>query len=229
MPTAIASQLLAERRSLALTFDDGPNEYWTPYVLGVLAQAGASGTFFMIGECLRAARAAAQAVLDAGGELQLHCDRHVRHSELSEAEIEADTLRALDSFAELGVRPTLWRTPWGICTEATERVAARHGLSLVHWTIDTHDWRGDSVATMLALARARFEHGGIVLMHDGIGPGSLRIGAQNTAELLLPLIAAARAEGLSVGSLAQCGSAEPAAVAASPAGLREAISLGGPV
>ncbi|HXP38477.1 MAG TPA: polysaccharide deacetylase family protein, partial [Solirubrobacteraceae bacterium] len=139
MPTMIASQLLTEPRSLALTFDDGPNEYWTPYVLGVLAQAEVSGTFFMIGECLRTARAAAQAVLDAGGDLQLHCDRHVRHSELSEAEIEADTLSALEAFAELGVRPTLWRTPWGVCTAATERVAARHGLSLVGWTIDTHD------------------------------------------------------------------------------------------
>ncbi len=224
MPAKIANELLAEPRSLALTFDDGPNDYWTPYVLGVLAQAGVSATFFMIGDCLRTARPAAQAVIDAGGELQLHCDRHVRHSELSEAEIEADTLRALDAFAELGVRPTLWRTPWGVCTPATERVAARHGLSLVHWTIDTHDWRGDSVATMLAVARARFEHGGIVLMHDGIGPGSQRIGAQNTAELLLPLIAAARAEGLSVGSLAQCGGAESAA----PAEPREAMSVGGP-
>ena len=65
MPTTIASQLLIEPCSLALTFDDGPNEYWTPYVLGVLAQAEVSGTFFMIGEGLRTARSAAQAVLDA--------------------------------------------------------------------------------------------------------------------------------------------------------------------
>lgn len=227
MPTTIASQFFTEPRSLALTFDDGPNEYWTRYVLGVLAQAEVSGTFFMIGECLRAARSAAQAVIDAGGELQLHCDRHVRHSELSEAEIEADTLRALDAFAELDVRPTLWRTPWGICTDATQRVAARHGLRLVHWTIDTHDWRGDPVATMLALARARFGRGGIVLMHDGLGPGSLRIGAQNTAELLLPLIAAAQAEGLSVGSLSQMSDVAGATEFGPGAGCRQAMTVGG--
>jgi peptidoglycan/xylan/chitin deacetylase (PgdA/CDA1 family) len=200
MPTNTSSQAVIEPRSLALTFDDGPHEYWTPCILSVLSQAGASGTFFMIGERLRSARAAAQAVLDAG-DVQLHCHRHLRHSELSEAEIEADTLCALDAFAELGVRPTLWRTPWGIRTEASERVAARHGLSLVGWTIDTHDWRGDSISTMLAVARARLEHGGIVLMHDGLGPGALRIGAQSTVELLPPLIAAARAAGLSVGAL----------------------------
>jgi peptidoglycan/xylan/chitin deacetylase (PgdA/CDA1 family) len=227
MPTTIASQLFTEPRSLALTFDDGPNEYWTPYVLGVLAQAEVSGTFFMIGECLRTARAAAQAVLDAGSDLQLHCDRHVRHSELSEAEIEADTLSALEAFAEFGVRPTLWRTPWGVCTEGTERVAARHGLSLVDWTIDTHDWRGDSVASMLAVARAHFEDGGIVLMHDGLGPGSQRIGAQNTVELLLPLIAAARAEGLSVGPLSRESGAEGAEALGLPSERRRVTAIGG--
>jgi peptidoglycan-N-acetylglucosamine deacetylase len=204
MPTTtISSQVLNESRSLALTFDDGPNDYWTPCVLSMLEQAGASGTFFMIGDRLRAAPAAARAVLDAGCEVQLHCDVHLRHSELSEAEIEADTLRALDAFAQIGVRPTSWRTPWGICTEATERVAARHGLELVGWTIDTHDWRGDSVAAMLAAARARMDRGGVVLMHDGLGPGALRIDVQNTVELLAPLIAAARAAGLEVGSLSQ--------------------------
>jgi peptidoglycan/xylan/chitin deacetylase (PgdA/CDA1 family) len=204
MPTTtIGSQVLSEPRSLALTFDDGPNEYWTPCVLSVLEQAGVSGTFFMIGDRLRAAPAAARAVVEAGCEVQLHCDLHLRHSELSEAEIEADTLRALDAFAAIGVRPTVWRTPWGVRTDATERVAARHELALVDWTIDTHDWRGDSVTTMLAAARAQMDRGGVVLMHDGLGPGALRIGVQNTVELLAPLIVAARSDGLSIGSLSQ--------------------------
>jgi peptidoglycan/xylan/chitin deacetylase (PgdA/CDA1 family) len=205
MPTTTmsSSEVLSVPRSLALTFDDGPNDYWTPCVLSVLEQAEVSGTFFMIGDRLRAAPAAAQAVIDAGCEMQLHCDVHLRHSELSEAEIEADTLRALDAFAAIGVRPTVWRTPWGVRTDATERVALRHDLALVDWTIDTHDWRGDSVTTMLAAARAQMDQGGIVLMHDGLGPGALRIGVQNTVELLAPLIAAARSEGLSVGSLSQ--------------------------
>jgi peptidoglycan-N-acetylglucosamine deacetylase len=227
MSTPISSHLFTESRSLALTFDDGPNDYWTPSVLGVLAQAGVGATFFMIGERLRSARAAAQAVLEAGSEVQLHCHRHLRHSELSEAEIEADTLCALDAFAEIGVCPTLWRTPWGVRTGATERVAARHNLRLIDWTIDTHDWRGDSVAAMLAVARAQMEHGGVVLMHDGLGPGALRIGVQNTVELLLPLIAAARAEGLSVGPLSLESDAASATARVPLVERRQAMTVGG--
>jgi len=211
---------LAEPPLLALTFDDGPNDYWTSCVLSVLEQAGVSGTFFMIGDRLREAPAAVQAVLDAGSEVQLHCHEHVRHSELTEAQIEADTLCALEAFAQHGVRPSLWRTPWGVRTAASERVAARHELSLVDWTIDTHDWRGDSSATMLARARGQLEWGGgTVLMHDGLGPGALRLGVQNTVELLLPLIAAARSAGLSVGALS--------AASVEPRTTRAAAAIGG--
>jgi peptidoglycan-N-acetylglucosamine deacetylase len=187
--------------ALSLTFDDGPHEYWTRCVLSALRQCRASATFFMLGERVRAAPEVARAVREAGSDVQLHGHRHVRHSELDEAQIEQDTRAAFEAFELIGVRPTYWRTPWGIRTPDTERVAERHGLTLVDWTIDTHDWRGDSVDAMLARARAHLPEGGVVLMHDGLGPGSQRLGAQNTVELLAPLIAAARAAGIRVGGL----------------------------
>ena len=64
-------------------------------------------------------------------------------------------------------------------------------------------------------------------MHDGIGPGSRRIGAQNTVELLLPLIAAARAEGLSVGPLSQGSGVEGAQALGLPSERRRAMTVGG--
>lgn len=187
--------------ALSLTFDDGPDEFWTTRVLRALEQTQACGTFFMVGERVQDAPSAAQAAIDAGHEVQLHCHRHIRHSELDESEIERDTRAGLRILAELGVRPAYWRTPWGICTPATIRVAKRHGLRLVRWTIDTHDWRGDPAASMLAHARANFTNGGVVLMHDALGPGALRSGCENTAELLDPLVNSARSRGFSVGPL----------------------------
>jgi hypothetical protein len=155
----------------------------------------------MVGERIRESAATARAVVEAGHEVQLHCDRHTRHTELSEAEIERDTRLGLHALAQIGVRPSLWRTPWGLITRSTIRVAARHRLQLVRWSIDTHDWRGDPARAMLAHARARFAAGGVVLMHDALGPGVLRTGCANTVELLPALIAAARSEGLHVGPL----------------------------
>jgi peptidoglycan/xylan/chitin deacetylase (PgdA/CDA1 family) len=184
------------RSPIGLTFDDGPDERWTLRVLEELALRGVVATFFVLGERVEAIPAVVRAVIDAGHEVQLHGHRHLRHSELTEEEIELDTRAALDALAHVGVRPTRWRTPWGIATPASERVAARHRLTLVHWTIDTHDWRGDPALAMLARARRALVPGAVVLMHDGLGPGAMRSGCENTVELLAPLIAAARARSL---------------------------------
>lgn len=187
-----------KQKTLSLTFDDGPDIQWTTRVLETLSRVGARVTLFMVGERVRSAPEVALAALEAGHEIQLHCERHLRHSALSEAEVERDTCAGLASLATVGVRPTLWRTPWGVRTPASERVARSHDLRLVDWTIDTHDWRGDSPAAMLAAARPLLADRAIVLMHDALGPGALRNGCDNTLELIEPLLAAARGGGFAV-------------------------------
>jgi peptidoglycan/xylan/chitin deacetylase (PgdA/CDA1 family) len=186
------------------TFDDRPDPSWTPRVLAELDRCGAPATFFVVGERLADDPGPARATLEAGHGVELHCHRHVRHTELSEAELEADTIAGLAELerAELG-RPRHWRTPWGVRTAATERVAARHGLRLVDWTIDTHDWRGDGSAAMLETAGALLGDGAIVLMHDALGPGALRAGVEETVGLIEPLAALARGQGLRLAALSQ--------------------------
>jgi peptidoglycan/xylan/chitin deacetylase (PgdA/CDA1 family) len=66
----------------------------------------------------------------------------------------------------------------------------------VRWSIDTHDWRDDEPRAMLDDARPQLANGGVVLMHDALGPGAMRAGCENTLELLPQLAAAARAHGL---------------------------------
>jgi peptidoglycan/xylan/chitin deacetylase (PgdA/CDA1 family) len=209
---------------LSLTFDDGPDRRWTARVLAALERCRARATFFMVGERVQATPEVAAAVIASGCEVQLHCHRHIRHTELSETAIEEDTLAALEALASIGVHPSQWRTPWGIRTAATERVARRHRLTLLDWTIDTHDWRGDPAAAMLDRARAQLADGGVVLMHDALGPGALREGCENTVDLLPSLIAAARARGIHVGPLGLAGPVEDGR-AASPLGTPEPAEI----
>jgi peptidoglycan/xylan/chitin deacetylase (PgdA/CDA1 family) len=188
-------------RALSLTFDGGPDPVWTQRVLDALGRAGARATFFVVGERVRANPDAVCAVLAAGHDVQLHCDRHLAHSQRSEAEIAQDTSAALATLRELGVAPTHWRTPCGIETESTVGVARAKRLTLVRWTFDTHDRRGDAPALMLRAARRAVAVGGVVLMHDALAPGGLRGGCENTADFIPALVAAARSRGLKVGPL----------------------------
>ncbi len=112
----------------------------------------------------------------------LHCHEHVRHSSRSLQWIRRDASRALKLMASIGVRPSLWRTPWGDTTARSQRVAQENGLQIVGWTVDTHDWRSDSAEEMFRLTAPGLLDRAIVLAHDGIGPGALRGEARQTVE-----------------------------------------------
>jgi peptidoglycan/xylan/chitin deacetylase (PgdA/CDA1 family) len=135
-------------------------------------------------------------MLTEGHEVELHCVRHVRHSELDEPTLHEDTARGLLTLRALGATVGRWRPPWGVLTEATRRVARAHRLELVRWSIDTHDWRGDPATHMHARAAAGLGAGSVVLMHDGVGPGARRAGCRETVELLPRLMQTLQARGL---------------------------------
>lgn len=178
-----------------LTFDDGPDPDGTRRVLDALDEAGARATFFVVAPSSRREPALISAMLEAGHRVELHCTEHVRHTERSRAEIEADTEGALSDLRALSVRPRLWRPPWGVVAPWTPAIARNFGLELALWTIDPHDWRGDSAGEMLSHVEPRLEPGAVVLLHDGLGPGALRPGCEETAALIPPLVEIIRDRG----------------------------------
>jgi peptidoglycan/xylan/chitin deacetylase (PgdA/CDA1 family) len=188
--------------SVALTFDDGPDRTWTPRLLDVLSALNARATFFPITSRAAAAPGLLERIRDDGHTIGLHCREHVRHSDRDLAWLRDDTRAALDQLAAAGVRPTLWRTPWGDTAPWTMTVAREHELRLIDWTADTHDWRGDSAEQMLADTRGQLVDGSVVLAHDGIGPGAHRDGAAETIRYVELAAADARARGLALTALA---------------------------
>ena len=141
---------------------------------------GARATFFVIAPlALRFPRLIHQMIC-AGHSVELHCAKHLRHTELTYQEVEVDARSGLRDLRALGMLPRLWRPPWGIVTPWTQAVAKDLGLELVCWTVDTHDWRGDTTAEMLDYISPDLQPGSVILMHDGLGPGARRSGCQET-------------------------------------------------
>lgn len=163
-------------RELLLSFDDGPDLLGTPMVLEELNRRGLKGLFFVNGTHMVGTRPEDMARRDLVRKLAAHGHLVANHT-LSHKNVCAEpaTLdHEIDGNAEIitaatGVRPLLFRSPYGARCKRLEEALRLRGLLQVGWNLDPQEWRGDGedavvdyIKHMLGKSRGRY----ILLLHD---------------------------------------------------------------
>src|SRR4051794_12280625 len=151
---------------VALTFDDGPHPQGTPAVMEALAAAGATATFFLVGEQVERRPALAAELVAAGHEVALHGHRHRAQLRLRPRAIAEDLDRGAAIVEEAaGVQVARHRPPYGIYTRAGLTLARARGWEPVLWSRWGKDWRRFTTPLRIA-RRAAPDAGDVVLLHD---------------------------------------------------------------
>ena len=164
-------------RSIALTFDDGPDPRTTPSVLEALASAGATATFFMCGVAVERNPSLAREVIAAGHAIGGHTWDHpelpCHHPDVWAYQVERcqDLLGAL-----VGSNVPHFRPPRGKTSRALLQWLAHRQLIPVLWSAHGPDWSENDPDRIVSNVAAMLEPGSVVLLHDGCGgllaPGS---------------------------------------------------------
>ena len=159
---------LREPHGIALTFDDGPHREGTPAVLRELERAGATATFFLVGEQVEKLPELAAEIAAAGHEIGIHGYRHVLLLRRSPRALRDDFARAAAVIGEAtGRAPTVYRPPYGIFSVPALRLVRRLDWSPVLWSRWGRDWERRATAASIARRAARGLGGGdVVLLHD---------------------------------------------------------------
>jgi peptidoglycan/xylan/chitin deacetylase (PgdA/CDA1 family) len=176
-PLAIVAHGPRDVAAVALTFDDGPGTV-TPAVLDVLARRGARATFDVLGSRVRHGAPLLRRAVAEGHELGVH---GWRHRDLSRGPVRAaaELARAAAAIRRAGgVRPRVFRPPFGAASRPLAAVAAGLGLVTVTWDVDPRDFEEPGADAIRARVRAGVRPGSIVLLHDD------RPGLAGTAEAL---------------------------------------------
>ena len=163
---------------IALTFDDGPNPYYTPLILNILQQYHVKATFFCVGRLVAAYPGLVIQEYDAGHVIGNHSWSHPDMALLSAASIRLQLVSTSNTIQEAtGVRPLYFRPPYGIMSVAVLTQAYQLGLTTVIWNDEARDWQlpGASVIVKRILGLAR--NGAIILLHDGGGNRSQTVAA----------------------------------------------------
>ncbi|NMO88777.1 glycosyltransferase [Actinomycetospora sp. TBRC 11914] len=172
-------------RTVALTFDDGPDPTWTPQVLAVLARHRVPGTFFVVGslavrhpELLRQIRA-------SGSEIGIHTFTHVDLSEVPDWRLERELGETQLAVAgATGETTYLVRPPFSSTVDAIDDRAyaailasGRDGYVNVFTDVDGEDWQRPGVDAIVRNATPKDGAGATVLLHDAGGDRSETVAA----------------------------------------------------
>lgn len=156
------------RKSIALTFDDGPSES-TPQLLNYLETEGIKATFFQCGMNVKRLPHIAGDVAAAGHQLGNHTYSHPHLPFKSREFIErqfSETQYVIQE--ETGITPMLLRAPYGYRWMGMREVQERLALLGVMWTVIGYDWRL-SARKIADYVLTKAAPGGIVCLHDGRG------------------------------------------------------------
>ncbi|MDA0635790.1 glycosyltransferase [Nonomuraea sp. MCN248] len=164
-------------RTVALTFDDGPDPAWTPRLLDVLKARGAKATFFAVGSKIAAHPELTRRIVAEGHELGNHTYTHPDLAAVTawRAELELNlTQKALAGATGLHTtlaRPPYSSTPDTITGRQWDSLAAlgREGYLIALTDLDTKDWLRPGPARIVRAALPSGGRGAVVMMHDSGG------------------------------------------------------------
>ena len=161
-------------RTLALTFDDGPNPAVTPRLLELLERHSVRATFFLIGRFAQACPELVREIAARGHALGNHTHTHRSLVFQSRARIREELSRCQSAIAGAsGAAPPRWlRPPYGFRSPLLDGEVRRTGLrGVVMWSVICYDWKPqpperliERLSRVAAPGRSR---GDIVLLHDG--------------------------------------------------------------
>ncbi len=156
------------RRTVALTFDDGPSE-GTLEILDYLNKEAVWTTFFQCGMNVQRFPHIAGQVAAAGHQLGNHTYSHPKLPFKSREFIEREFIEAQKIITlETGIAPMLLRPPYGFRWVGMRDVQQKLSLLGVLWTVIAYDWCWPSDR----IAKHVLKHatpGGIICLHDGRG------------------------------------------------------------
>jgi len=168
------------KKTVVLTFDDGPHKRYSEEIAAILKQYGVPAVFFEVGRNIGSVDAAQQAKLNGGAEvsrklkaagytLANHSYSHAQLSKESGGKLQAEILdtdlllKAVDAE-----RSPLFRFPYGARNSEGMALLHKAKLQSVMWNIDSLDW-ADPVPGSIAgrvLQGVEKEGRGIILFHD---------------------------------------------------------------
>ncbi|MDO8635710.1 MAG: glycosyltransferase [Dehalococcoidia bacterium] len=151
---------------IALSFDDGPNEPYTSQVLDILKRYDVKATFFVLGKNVAYYPDVSRRIVDEDHILGNHTYDHKVTTPLLNWDRQLDLTQEIITRIT-GVKPRLFRAPFGQKTPWELDGIHKKGFVTIAWSISANDPHASSSDTIAQRIIVKARPGGIILLHDG--------------------------------------------------------------
>lgn len=184
-----------EDKVVALSFDAAWGNEDTQTLIDILGKYNINATFFVVGQWVDKYPESVKALADSGNEIMSHSDDHAHFAQLSSEQITDNINASNDKIENItGVRPTLFRCPYGEYNDTVIKTVNSMGMLPIQWDVDSLDWKELSADDICSRVLNNVKSGSIVLFHNA---------AKNTPEALPTIIEALIADGYTIVPVSQ--------------------------
>ena len=156
-----------DNKAVSLTFDAAWGNEDTQMLIDILDKYNVKATFFVVGEWVDKYPESVKALHDAGHEVMNHSNDHAHFAPMSAEEIKADINACNDKIESVtGVRPTLFRPPYGEYDDDVVATLKSMGMYTIQWDVDSLDWKDYDARTIHDRVTGKVQPGSIVLFHN---------------------------------------------------------------
>lgn len=158
------------KKTVALTFDDGPDKEITPQIIDELNRNNAKGTFFFEGDRIQNNEYVVKRAFEYGNQIAGHSFSHPMFTKKGKEEVAEEIAKTNNMISScIGRQPRFFRPPYGDIDESTLKYLD-NDTSAVIWSLDTFDWvEGTPASEIAQFVIDSIEPEDIVLMHSTNG------------------------------------------------------------
>ena len=154
-------------KKVAISFDCAWGAEYTDALLEAMERSGVTCTFFAVQFWVEKYPEYAKKIVDAGHELGTHSKTHPYMSKLSKAEIQEELSSSCAAIEQAtGIKPTLFRPPYGDYNNLLVETAEETGLYTIQWDVDSLDWKNLSAQEIALRVVNGVKEGSIILCHN---------------------------------------------------------------
>jgi len=155
------------KKVVALTFDDGPDERFTPPILDVLNKYNITATFFLLGTRVEKYPNVANRIVQEGHDIGNHTYWHPDLTKTGVQNLEWEIEKNEKTIKSVtGVKTDLFRAPYGALNESLVKKLGEVSYRGIGWSVDSEDWDGLSADQIKKNVIQAIHPGAIILLHS---------------------------------------------------------------